>query len=302
MVDTVIHILITLLLPPLLLGVINRTKALFAGRTGPPLLQAYFDLAKLVRKGSVFSDTTTWAFRAGPVVALAATFTASLLIPLGEHRPPLSFTGDMVLFAYLFGLARFCTMAAALDTGSSFEGMGAAREATYACLAEPALFFSLAVLARLSGSLSLTPMLTGTAATSWLSAGASLLLLVGSLFIVLLAENCRVPFDDPNTHLELTMIHEVMVLDHSGPLFGAILYGAALKLFVLGALFTDIALPYATGIPLVDWVLFVIAMLMLAVGIGVVESVMARLRLPKAPQMLAAACILAAFSLLLVLR
>jgi formate hydrogenlyase subunit 4 len=302
MVDTVIHILITLLLPPLLLGVINRTKALFAGRTGPPLLQAYYDLAKLVRKGSVFSASTTWVFRAGPVVALAATLTASLLIPLGEHRPPLSFGGDMILFAYLFGMARFCTTAAALDTGSSFEGMGAAREATYACLAEPALFFSLAVLARLSGSLSLTPMLTGTAATSWLSAGASLLLLVGSLFIVLLAENCRVPFDDPNTHLELTMIHEVMVLDHSGPLFGAILYGAALKLFVLGALFTDIALPYATGIPLVDWALFVIAMLMLAVGIGMVESVMARLRLPKVPQMLAAACILAAFSLLLVLR
>uniref|UniRef100_A0A831XFL9 Hydrogenase n=1 Tax=Geobacter metallireducens TaxID=28232 RepID=A0A831XFL9_GEOME len=302
MVDTVIHILITLLLPPLLLGVINRTKALFAGRTGPPLLQAYYDLAKLVRKGSVFSATTTSVFRAGPVVALAATFTASLLIPLGEHRPPLSFGGDMILFAYLFGLARFCTTAAALDTGSSFEGMGAAREATYACLAEPALFFSLAVLARLSGSLSLTPMLTGTAATSWLSSGASLLLLAGSLFIVLLAENCRVPFDDPNTHLELTMIHEVMVLDHSGPLFGAILYGAAMKLFVLGALFTDIALPYATGIPLADWVLFVIAMLMLAVGIGVVESVMARLRLTKIPQMLAASCILAAFSLLLVLR
>lgn len=145
-------------------------------------------------------------------------------------------------------------------------------------------------------------MLTGTAATSWLSAGASLLLLVGSLFIVVLTENCRVPFDDPTTHLELTMVHEVMVLDHSGPLFGAILYGAALKLFVLGALFTDIALPYATGIPLVDWMLFVIAMLMLAIGIGIVESIMARLKLSKIPQMLAASCILAAFSLLLVLR
>ena len=302
MIDTVIHILLTLLFPPLLLGVINRTKALFAGRTGQPLLQAYYDLAKLARKGTVFSSTTSWVFRAAPVAALAATVTASLLIPLGEHRPLLSFNGDMILFAYLFGLARFCTTAAALDTGSSFEGMGAAREATFACLAEPALFFSLAVLARLSGSLSLTPMLTGTAATSWLSAGASLLLLVGSLFIVLLTDNCRVPFDDPTTHLELTMVHEVMVLDHSGPLFGAILYGAALKLFVLGALFTDIALPYFTGIPLVDWVLFIIAMLMLAVGIGIVESIMARLQLAKIPQMLAASCILAAFSLLLVLR
>ncbi|RNC72623.1 MAG: hydrogenase [Desulfuromonadales bacterium] len=302
MTDAVIHILLTLLMPPLLLGIIGKTKALFAGRVGAPILQPYYDLAKLLRKGSVFSDTTTWVFQAGPVVTLAATLTASFLIPLGEHRAPLSFSGDMVLFAYLFGLARFCTTAAALDTGSSFEGMGAAREATFACLAEPALFFSLAVLARLSGSLSLTPMLTGTVATSWLNSGASILLLGGSLFIVLLVENCRVPFDDPTTHLELTMIHEVMVLDHSGPLFGVILYGAAVKLFVLGALFTDIALPYATGITLVDWGLFIVAMLMLAIGIGVVESVMARLRIVKVPQMLAAACILAAFSLLLVLR
>ena len=125
---------------------------------------------------------------------------------------------------------------------------------------------------------------------------------MGALFITLLAENCRIPFDDPNTHLELTMIHEVMVLDHSGPAFGIILYGAAMKLLILGAVFINVALPIATGNPLVDWAIFIIAMLVLAVAIGVVESVMARLRLIRVPQLLVAATILTAFSFVLIVR
>jgi len=302
MTDKLIHILLILSMPPLLLGVIAKTKAAFAGRQGPPCLQPYYDLSRLFRKGSVFSDTTTWVFRAGPIVTLAATFIASLLLPLGNHPAPISFAGDMVLFAYLFALGRFFTTIAALDTGSSFEGMGAAREVTFACLAEPTLFFALMTLARLSGSLSLTGMLTPLSVTGWFNTGAALLLLVGALFTVLLAENSRIPFDDPNTHLELTMIHEVMVLDHSGPAFGYILYGAALKLFVLGAFFTHIALPLKSGNSLLDWGLFVIIMLALAVAIGVVESVMARLRLLRIPQLLVAATILSAFAMLLILR
>ncbi|WP_298433148.1 NADH-quinone oxidoreductase subunit H [Geobacter sp.] len=302
MLDAIIHLLLALLMPPLLLGVIGKTKALFAGRVGAPFLQPYYDIARLLRKGSVFSDTTTWIFRAGPVVTLAATAVAALLVPLGNHASPVSFAGDMILFAYLFGLARFFTTIAALDTGSSFEGMGAAREVTFSCLAEPTLFFALITLARMSGSLSLSPMLTHASGGDWLKAGASLLLLVGALFIVLLAENCRIPFDDPTTHLELTMIHEVMVLDHSGPAFGLILYGAALKLFVLGAFFMNVALPLRTGNPWADWGVFVASMLLLAVAIGVVESVMARLRLVRIPQLLVAATILSAFSMLLILR
>lgn len=129
-----------------------------------------------------------------------------------------------------------------------------------------------------------------------------MLLLVGALFITLLAENCRIPFDDPNTHLELTMIHEVMVLDHSGPAFGVILYGAALKLFILGAVFVNVALPIATGNAMVDWAIFIIAMLALAIIIGIVESVMARLKLVRIPQLLVGATILAAFAMMLVLR
>jgi formate hydrogenlyase subunit 4 len=297
-----VHVAVALLAPPLLLGVVNKTKALFAGRVGPPLLQAYYDLAKLFRKGSVFSTTTTWVFQAGPVVGLVTGLLALLLIPLGDEQAPASFTGDMVLLAYLFALGRFFTTSAALDTGSPFEGMGAAREVTFSCLAEPALFLGLLVLARLSGSLHLAGMLGPAVADHWLNAGASLALVLVSWFIVLLVENSRVPFDDPNTHLELTMIHEVMVLDHSGPGFGLILYGAALKLFAFAALVVHLAVPVHTGLPWLDWPVFLAATLGVAVLVGVVESTMARLRLTHVPLLLVAACLLPAFAVILVVR
>jgi len=302
MVDIMIHILLALVMPPLLIGVINRTKALMAGRRGAPLVQPYFELARLWRKGSVFSRTTSWLFRAGPLVALAATLLAASLVPFGGHHPPVTFVGDLVLFAYLFGLARFFTTVAALDTGSSFEGMGAARELTFGCLTEPVLFLVLVALARESGSLSLNGLLSHASGEMWPYKAAVLLLMVGAMFILLLAENCRIPFDDPTTHLELTMIHEVMVLDHSGPAFGLILYGAALKLFVLGALVLHLALPFGIGEGLVGWLAFCVGMLLLAVAVGFVESVMARLRLLQVPRLLVAAAALAAFALLLTVR
>jgi formate hydrogenlyase subunit 4 len=301
-IQTAIHLVVAFTLPPLLLGVIARTKAVFAGRVGPPLLQPYYDLAKLARKGSVFSTTTTWVFCAGPVVGLLTDALAILLVPLVGERAPISFTGDLVLLAYLFALGRFFTASAALDTGSPFEGMGAAREVTFACLAEPALFLGLLVLAKLSGSLRLTEMLGGPLGPRWNAAGASLGLVLLSWFIVLLAENCRIPFDDPNTHLELTMIHEVMVLDHSGPALGMILYGAALKLFVFAALVVRLVVPLANGAPLLDWPLFVAGLLAVAVVVGVVESTMARLRLTHVPVLLAAACLLSGFGVLLIVR
>lgn len=302
LINITIHLLLMLLLPPLLLGVINRTKAHVAGRTGAPLFQPYYDIVRLWRKGSVFSQTTSWIFRAGPVVTVAATLMAALLMPLGNHPAPIAFNGDMILFAYLLGVARFFTIIAALDTGSSFEGMGGAREATFSCLAEPALFFSLVVLAKISSSLSLTGMLNNFPLTIWFGSGAALLLMVGALFILLLAENCRIPFDDPNTHLELTMIHEVMVLDHSGPGFAAITYGAALKLLILGSLFIHITVPFRSNNFLLDWIAFLGAMILLSLGIGIVESTMARLKLTRVPQLLIASCILSAFAMLLVLR
>ena len=297
-----LHLFLLLLFAPLLQGVITKTKALFAGRVGAPLLQPYYDLTRLWRKECVFSRTTSWVFRAGPVIGLAVPLLASLLIPFGALPAPVSFEGDLILFVYLFGLARFFTAAAALDTGSSFEGMGAAREVSFSCLAEPTVFFALIVLARLSGGLSLNTLLGVHLISSWGSAAASLGLILVCLLVVLLAENSRIPFDDPNTHLELTMIHEVMVLDHSGPAFGMILYGAALKLMVLGALVVRLALPWQTGHWALDALLFMGGELLLAVLIGVLESIMARLRLVRIPQILVGTTVISAFALVLVLR
>jgi len=327
MVQLLIHLFLLLILPPLLLGVINKTKAFFAGRKGPPVLQTYYDLLKLMRKGMVISTTTTWVFRAGPVVTLAVVLAAGLLVPVAHFSAPVAFTGDLILFAYLFGLARFFTTAAALDTGSPFEGMGAAREVTFACLSEPALFFALLVLAKISGSLSLTTMLTHLAPLSgggepamasralqivsggggFTSGGggaavAPVVLVSLGLFIVLLAETCRIPVDDPNTHLELTMIHEVMVLDHSGPLFGFILYAAAIKMYVLAAVLLHVIAPFATGRPVIDTLLFILEMLGLAAVIGIVESVMARLQMRHVPYLLIAAMLFCAFGFLLLVR
>lgn len=299
LVEIAMQLAIALLLPPLLLGVIVKVKAFFAGRVGAPLLQVYRDVWKLWRKGTVFSTTTTWVFKAGPVVNLASVLVAMLLIPLGAHGALISFAGDAILFAYLLALGRFFTIVAALDTGSSFEGMGAAREATFSALAEPGLFLGLMVLARKSGSVSLTQMLGPKLLDAWFDSGGALVLVVASFFVVLLVENSRIPFDDPNTHLELTMIHEVMVLDHSGPAFAMILYGAALKLFLLGALVARLVVPSSAGNPWLDWMIFVAAMVGLAVLVGIVESTMARLRLLHVPRLLVAASIISVFAIIL---
>lgn len=294
------QLLVVLFFSPLLLGVINRVKAIAGGRKGQPVLQLYFDVAKLLRKGSVLSDTTTWVFLAGPAIAFCAVLFASLMLPLLAPRAPIAFAGDMILFVYLFAVARFFTTAAALDTGSAFEGMGAARELAFSCLAEPALFFGLLALARISDSLSLSSALS-LGGTQWSASSAALVLVVASWFIVLLAENSRVPFDDPNTHLELTMIHEVMVLDHSGPAFGLILWGSAVKLFVFSALVAHVLLP-ATGSGAVDVLLLFGTTLAVGVAIGGIESSMARLRLVRVPQLLFTASIVSAFAVALALR
>jgi formate hydrogenlyase subunit 4 len=301
--NSLVHLALLLAMPPLLLGVINKTKAWFAGRKGPPVMQLYFDLYRLFNKGMVISTTTTWIFQAAPIVTLAAVLLAGTLTPLGRFSSPIHFTGDLILFAYLLALARFFTTAAALDTGSPFEGMGAAREVTFACLSEPALFLAFLVLVKLSGAISLTPMLSAPAAQPLLGLPIASLLLIGAgLFILVLAENCRIPVDDPNTHLELTMIHEVMVLDHSGPLFGIILYAAAVKLFIFQSLVLHVIAPFSSGIAILDWPIFMLEMLALAVVIGVVESVMARLQMRKVPTLLVAASLLCGFGFLLMLR
>ncbi len=289
---------LALLACPLLPGIVTRTRSWFAGRRGPPLLQPYYDLARLARKGAVYGSGITWVFRASSPIVLAATVVALLLLPFGGWVAPLGFRYDLVLFAYLLAAARFATVMGALDTGSSFEGMGASRELLYGALAEPALFLALLVLVSDKGALSLSGLL-GAATGQALRAPAALVLVVASLFVVLLAENARVPFDDPTTHLELTMVHEVMILDHSGPDLAMVQYAASLKLWALGVLVVGAVLPASGAAPLLLALLWLAGMFAVAVLVGVVESTMARLRLLRTPQLLVGASLLAVLALLL---
>lgn len=296
-------VLAALLLAPLLPGVINRAKAVVAGRRGPPLCQLYYDLWKLLRKGAVYSRTTSWVFRFAPCVTLAALLLGLLLLPAPGVAAPVACPGSMFILIGLLALARFCTVVAALDTGSSFEGMGGSREVQFAVFAEPAVLLALAALARTSGTFSLSDMFLDVLPRLWQTTAPAVGLLAVALIIVLLAENCRIPFDDPNTHLELTMIHEVMVLDYGGPDLAFILYGAALKLWLFGALLVNLLLPGSLAAsPLAGVGLLFGGLLVVAVVVGLVESVMARLRLLQVPQLLLGATALAALGLLLVLR
>ena len=294
--------LLALVAAPLLSGVINRTKALFAGRRGPPLLQLYYDIAKLFRKGAVYSGTTTVIFRAGPIVGFGAALLALAFVPLGGVPALLSFKGDFLVIVYLLGAMRFFTVIAALDTGSAFEGMGASREVQFSAMAEPALLLGLVAVVRLTGELSLTSTLAAVSLKLWAGAGIVLTLVFLAWLAVFLVENSRIPVDDPNTHLELTMIHEVMVLDHGGPDFAFVLCGAALKMWILGAFLVGLLTPMHTGNPLLDTGIGLAGMLVLAVVVGVVESTMARLRLLRVPHLLLTACAFSILALLLVVR
>ena len=281
---------------PLLFGIINRVKALFGGRHGKPLLQTYYDLAKLLRKGLVVSDTTTWVFRAGPVLSVAGPLAALTIVPLAGMPGVFSFPCDFILVAYLLGAARLATMLAALDTGSSFEGMGASREACLGALGEPVLFVTLLAATGLGGGLALSNILENAHSGTLAHA-----LLALSLFVLLLVENCRIPVDDPNTHLELTMIHEVMVLDHSGPDLACITYGSGLKMWIYATLFSGLLLPLDPARPFFSAGLALGGVFATAVLVGIVESVMARLPLVRLGGLLAGAGACSALALVLIL-
>lgn len=285
-------------LAPLLPGVATRTRAMITGRRGAPVWQLYADLWKLLRRGAVYGTTTTAIFRLAPLVGLATAIVASLLVPLDGSGALLHFNGDVVAFAALLALGRFALVLGALDTGSSFEGMGASREAAFGALIEPGVFVGFTALALAANAFSLSGMLAGGA-----SAVASTAVLVAlSFFALALAEGARVPVDDPTTHLELTMIHEVMVLDHSGPDLAMLLYANALKLTLFAAVIGETIAAQWTRTAFVSLVLLIGSSAVVGAAIGIVESVMARLRLPKVPLYIVGAGALGLFGLMLVLR
>ena len=302
MIESILLFILAILTAPFFSGIILKVKAFFGGKKGPPLLIQYYTLLKLMKKGSVYSKSTTFMFKLGPIVSLCSALTVLLFLPIAGHVPVFSFQGDVIWVLYLLGLGRFFTIAAAMDTASPFEGMGAAREAYFPIICEAAFFMILILFYRLTGELSLSAYFSGeNPFLLWYLAGAPLLFVVFSLFIILLTENSRVPVDDPATHLELTMIHEVMVLDHSGPDFGLIELGSFCKLFFYSTLISRLILPFDLNPPL-TFVFYFAGLVVVSVAVGVTESVMARYRMDKVPQFVLTSFALAFFATIITLE
>ncbi|MEZ4362131.1 MAG: NADH-quinone oxidoreductase subunit H [Kofleriaceae bacterium] len=295
---------LTLLLP----GLVTRVKARWAGRRGPPIWQLAYDLRRLWAKVPVYSDVTTPVFRLAPYVALVAALASAALAPMLSTAPLASFDYDFVWFAYVWGLGRVAMVLGALDTGSSFEGMGAARAATFGVLLEPALFLVAGALSlyvhlghgATAAGHSLTALLMprlqgGAAVTLWLAC-------VIALVIVIQLEAARLPIEDPTTHLELTMVHEVMILDHSGPDLAALQLAGAVKLATGVSIVATLLNPWAAARPSAAGVLAHLGLCVaLALALGLSESLLARVRLRAVPAYLVLAGIAGVVALLALL-
>lgn len=293
------HLFIVLAMPILMVGLVNRAKSLWAGRKGPRLLQLAWDLLRLLRKRPVYSVVATPLFRVGAYVVLASSLLAAMIAPLLGSFAPLQFDHDFIVFAYTLGLARIFLMLSAMDVGSSFEGMGAAREASFSAFVEPALFLLIGAASVATGSTSFAGLighLHQAESFQWLVLPA-----VVVLFILLQAEAARVPVDDPLTHLELTMIHEVMILDHSGPDLAAMQYAAALKMTIYAGLIAALLNPFdPVSAPLASVATSLLIMAAVAVAVGCIESLTARLRMRLVPRYLMLASAAAALCLAIV--
>ncbi|MDO8944965.1 MAG: NADH-quinone oxidoreductase subunit H [Burkholderiaceae bacterium] len=290
------HVLVALTMPLLMVGLINRTKSLWAGRKGPPLLQSAWDLLRLLRKRPVYSAVTTPLFPAGAWVVLTASLAAALIAPLFGSEAPLQFDHDFIVFAYTLSLARIFLMLSAMDVGSSFEGMGAAREATFTAFIEPALFLLLGTACLVTGQTSFAGLLGQLHASAPYPILVAPMVLI--LFVLLQAEAARVPVDDPSTHLELTMVHEVMILDHSGPELAAMQYASAIKISIYAGLIAVLLNPFnLASSPLAAILSSLLIMAIVAVAIGCVESLVARLPMRLVPRYLLLASTLGAMVL-----
>jgi len=274
---TVLDILLLWAVALAIPGVVNRTRARLAGRKGPRFTQHLSDVGLLLRKGAVYSPVTTALFRAAPAFYLGSALVAALFIPVGDLPAPLSFRGDLICFAYTLAVGRFFLILAAMDTGSSFEGMGASREALYGALVEPAMMLTLATLAMIFGYTSFEEIFT--AARPFDPQLTVVLLLAAYILLKLLfVEAGRIPVDDPRTHLELTMIHEVMCLDYCGVDLALIRMGGWLKSAALAVLAANAA---AAPFALHWWAAAPLAVLMAGIPVGVVESTQARNKLSR---------------------
>lgn len=282
-------------------GVINRVKSIASGRKGPGIFQPLKDVSRLFKKGVVYSETTSFVFQIAPTIYFSSVVMAMLVVPFGQSKGIVSFNGDFIFFAYVLALGKFFSIISAMDTGSSFEGMGASREALYSMFAEPAFFILMGSLALLTGFTSFQEMFAALHIGSYISYALAIL---GTfvLMMVAMVENSRMPIDDPKTHLELTMVHEVMILDNSGFDLGLILTAGYLKFAIYGALVVNLFIgvfPYQYSIPM-----FFVIQLVLASGVGLIESFMARFRMSHNAQfifVLTSVSLLIFFGVLLIL-
>jgi formate hydrogenlyase subunit 4 len=299
----VIQVLVVTAAAPLLVGVLRTLKARLVGRRGPRVLQPYANLAKLFRKEAVVSTTTSWIFRVTPYVLFSTMVTGALIVPLLLARPVLDFAG-LVLLMYLFVLGTFFLALAGLDAGSAFGGMGGSREVAVAALAEPTIMVAILALALRAETTNLGGIVERLARDPLLAANPGHLLAFSALFIVMLAETGRLPVDNPATHLELTMIHEAMVLEYSGHYLALVEWAAAMKLFLFMTLLANLFLPWgmpATAAPLtilVGLIVLAAKLAVLTVGLALLESTVAKLRLFRVPELLAGSFALALLSVL----
>ena len=302
-----IQLLVVGLGAPLLVGVLRTLKARLVGRQGPRPWQPYADLWKLLGKEVVISTTTSWVFRATPYVLVATVLVAALIVPVFEARPPLAFAGNIILLVYLFMLATFFLALAGLDAGSAFGGMGASREVAVAALAEPTIIVAVFALALRADTIDLGRVVERFGREPGLAANPAHLLAFAAFFIVMLAETGRLPVDNPATHLELTMIHEAMVLEYSGRYLALVEWAGAMKLFLFMTLLANLFVPWGLTTSLGPGSILLALVALggkLAVLVGAVaalETSVAKLRLFRVPELLAGSFALAFLSLMAVI-
>ena len=302
-----LQLLVVALGAPLLVGVLRTLKARLVGRRGPRPWQPYADLRKLLGKEAVVSTTASWVFRATPFVLVATILVSALIVPVLVARPPLAFAGNIILLVYLFMLATFFLALAGLDAGSAFGGMGASREVAVAALAEPTIIVAVLALALRADTIDLGRIVERFGREPWLAANPAHLLAFAAFFIVMLAETGRLPVDNPATHLELTMIHEAMVLEYSGRYLALVEWAGAMKFFLFMTLLANLFVPWGLassagpGSLLLGLTALGGKLAVLTVAVAVLETSVAKLRLFRVPELLAGSFALAFLSLMAVI-
>ncbi|HRZ79781.1 MAG TPA: NADH-quinone oxidoreductase subunit H [bacterium] len=293
-----VSLLFILAFSPMFAGMVNKQKALFVGKIGAPVLQPYYELMKLFRKETINADSASFISVISPLINFASVLVAAAILPIGFWEPFISFNGDIILFAYLLGLARFFQILAAMDIGSSFEGMGASREALFAVFAEPIFFFTVGSIAFVSGHTSMYDILHSVRLDSF-TVIVFIVVCSISTFILAVTECSRMPVDDPNTHLELTMIHEVMILDNSGIDLFFYQISSYIKLFIYSVILTSFFYPFSVQNYWLALLIFLVVMVSISTALAVTETITSRFRMKNIPQYLLFATAIGILNLLI---